>query len=379
MRRLAISLCAALACTPTSAPPEVAPTPAPAQQPAPAPPPAPANIPNTWQLVLTHQLEGAALGPAYTNTVDSTGRIKAEVDGKLVGESTLPPAEVQALAALLAAPDLRGLQPKPDMSYQRVHLVVTGDVALDITGARPETAAIFREVDRLRDLVAPPENFLITVTHADQEVSLSDNGYLKLSRGGTKIADHFLRSPALDKTTTLIASPQLRTTTGWPPGDTHLKISGDIAVDGTVGRDIKSPPGALIDEVLRLATLVEAKTKPPTHFTLTYTRQLHGAGLGPLVKISADSGARTLVLVDENPGMSGMTSDLSDDELNGLRRRIVDPDLRTAEPTPPSGEGLVYRIVVTGDAPLDVTYRGTPPPPATDFFNYLDHRARHAP
>lgn len=59
-------------------------------------------------------------------------------------------------------------------------------------------------------------------------------------------------------------------------------------------------------------------------------------------------------------------------ELAGLARLLVDPAFRSAVATPPSGEGMHYRLRITGDQPLDVTYQVNVPPPAVTVINRID-------
>ena len=134
---------------------------------------------------------------------------------------------------------------------------------------------------------------------------------------------------------------------------------------------------SLFAEAKRLGAAVEAKNTRPSNFEAVFTQQLHGAGLGPLRKITVRSSDRHIVLVDEAPGVQPSDRPLKDEEWTALLEMLVDPGFRLAEGKPPSGEGVVYKVQITGDAPMDATFRGDPPPSLVNLLNRLDWLARH--
>lgn len=339
-----------------------------------SPPPPPLK---TWQLRLTTQFFGTALGPLKEVTVDSGGAVEVLVDGKRVGERVLPAAEVEPLARLLAAPELAAAKSEggPDMG-PTARLVVTGDVAIDLRPPAPGLGPVMNEVDRLRDLVGPPEDFKVVAIAGDREVLVSSNGYVKVSRGGVEVAHHFLPMTALQPMIGMLGVTAIRDASAWSvAGPPTLTITGDVQAAGAVDTTIKGPASALYGEALRLGDVVEAKLRPPGAYELVVTRQLRGAGLGPPRTITVRAGDRTLVDVDGGPGAARRERVLGEDELRHLSTMLIDPDFRSAPLRGPSGEGMATRIVITGDAPLDVTFHGDPPPPVIALLNHIDHLA----
>lgn len=382
MRRilLAISLCAAVGCQPNEAPKD---TPkGPPMKPATPTvdtPPAPSTVPKVWQLTLTTQFLGTVPGPRQVVRVDSNGPIiKVEVDGKVVGEGKLAAADVEPLARLLGAPGLAAAKSGGLVPGQQVHLIVTGDVRLDLEGEVAALMPVLGEVDRLRDMVAPPENFKIFLTDGGAEILVSSNGYVEIQRGDAKVT-HTIPTEALAKLRSLLSITALRDPKAWASdaGAADLRIEGDLTVRGKVDPLIKSVGTALLAELKRLAAAVEAKTRPMGEFEAVFTAQLHGAGLGPLRTITVRSRDRHIVLADEAPGVQPSDRPLKDDEWKGLLEMLVDPGFRLAEGRPPSGESMVYRVKISGDQPMDATFRGDPPPPLTNLLNRLDWLARH--
>lgn len=126
----AIALCAAVlgGCSPGQAP---GPSPSPADPASPA-----VAVPRVWQVRLTTQFLGTIPGPLQDVSIDSGGPVKVTVDGKV-------------------------------HPGQQAHLVVTGDVQLDVTGPGEAMAPVLVEIDRLRDLVGPPEDFKIFAADGD--------------------------------------------------------------------------------------------------------------------------------------------------------------------------------------------------------------------
>lgn len=370
----AITLCAAVAggCPPGQAPPQDAPSkPAPPSSPAPA-------VPKVWQLRLTTQMLGVVPGPLQVVSVDSSGPVKVEVDGKVVGEATLAAAELDPLARLLASPELAAARSGAARPGPQAHLVVTGDVRFDLENPESGLAQVLAEVDRLRDLVGPPENFKITVVDGDGEVLVSSNGYVEVKRGGSQVATHNLPTEALAKVRAVLGMSAMRTASAWAaPEGPELRIEGDLVVQGKVDTLIKSAGSALLAEVKRLGVVVAAKTTRPVNFEAVFTQQLHGAGLGPLRTITVRSQDRRLTLADEAPGVQPSDRPLKDEEWTALLDKLVDPGFRLIESRPPSSEGMVYKIKITGDQPMEVTIRGEPPPPLVALLNHLDYLARH--
>lgn len=392
MRRLSATLLlTVVGCTPTAPPPGDAP---PTKQTAPTPeekiknikPAAPQEpmIPAVglinWQLHLTTQFFGTALGPLKEIKIDSTGKINIAIDGKVTAESTLQPAQIDLLSRLLAAPELAAARPSDSPDVGPVgRLVVTGDVSLDINLPTPGVDRVIDEVGRLRDLVGPPENFKISATAAERSVLVSSNGYVEVWRDGTRVTNHFLPAPdSLQPLLALLSARAIRDPGSWtaPDSPARLKISGDLQAEGPVDMTIKSAGSALHAEVMRLGDVVEAKLRPPSAYELVYTRRTTGAGgPGSPRTITVRAGARKLALVDAGPGAARRERELTPEELSYLSTKLIDPSLRTAPAHGPSGEGASYTIKVTGDAPMDVTWHGDPPPPVTDLINHLDHLA----
>lgn len=333
-----------------------------------------------WQLHLTTQFFGTALGPLKEIKVDSAGKINTSVDGKLTAESTLQPAQIDLLSRLLASPELAAARSTggPDVG-PTARLVVTGDVTLDIKPPAPGLGPVINEVERLRDLVGPPEDFKVTATAADRSVLVSSNGYVEVTRGGSKVADHFLPAPAsLQPLISLLSASATRDPKSWtaPESPAKLKISGDFEAEGPVDLFIKSTGSAVHAEVLRLGEVVEAKLKPPSAYELVYTRRTTGAGgPGSPRTLTVRASDRTIALVDAGPGAARRERELTPEELSYLSKKLIDPSLRAAPVHGPSGEGASYNIKMTGDAAMDVTWHGDPPPPVTDLINHLDHLA----
>jgi len=367
----AITLCAAVlgGCSPGQAP---GPSPSPADPASPD-----VAVPRVWQARLTTQFLGTVPGPLQDVSIDSAGPVKVTVDGKVVGQSTLSGAELEPLARLLAAPGLAAAK-TDDHPGQQAHLVVTGDVQLDVTGPGEAMAPVLAEIDRLRDLVGPPEDFQIVAAGGDTEILLSSNGYTEVKRSGAVIK-HNLPHAALTRVRALLSITALRDPRTWtaPTGTANLAITGDINVRGVVDMMVAGPAPALFAESMRLAAVVAAKEQRPTNFEAVFTAQLHGAGLGPLRTITVRSSDRHIVLVDDNPDVQESDRPLKDEEWTALVDMLVDPSFRLAEGTPPSGEGLVYRVKITGDQPMDATYRGEPPQALVQLLNRLDWLARH--
>ncbi|MBA3547122.1 MAG: hypothetical protein H0T76_11610 [Nannocystis sp.] len=335
-------------------------------------------MPKAWQLRLTTQFLGVVPGPRQVVSVDSTGPVKVEVDGEVVGEQPLPGAELEPLARLLAAPELAAAKSVENGPGPQTHLVVTGELRLDLSGKLAELVPVLREVDRLRDRVGPPENFKIVVVDGDVEVLVSSNGYVEIERSG-EVVKHNLPSEALGKVRALLGVHAIRTASTWtaPAGTASLRIDGDITVSGLVDQTINGPAPALLAEVMRLGAAVAAKTRRPINFEATFTQQLHGVALGPLRTFTVRSSDRHLVLVDEEPDVKKSDRPLKDEEWSALLDMLVDPGLRLATDTPPSSEGMVYRVKITGDQPMDQTYHGSPPPLLVQLLNRLDWLARH--
>lgn len=373
-----ITLCAVVGCSPGSAPQgqaqQVPPT-KPAEPPA-SPPPV---VAKDWQLRLTTQFLGVVPGPLQVVSVDASGALKVEVDGKIVGQTMLNASDVAPLARLLAAPELAAARSTPEGPGPQAHLVVTGDVKLDLAGEVPALTPVLVEVDRLRDLVAPPENFKIYAVDGDGEVLVSANGYVEVKRGGAVVAKHNIPVEALAKVRGILSMDAIRRPESWaaPTGAATLRIDGDIEVSGAVDLLVMGAASSLIAEAKRLGAAVEAKNTRPTNFEAVFTQQLHGAGLGPLRKITVRSSDRHIVLVDEEPGVQPSDRPLKDEEWTALLEMLVDPGFRLAEGKPPSGEGVVYKVKITGDAPMDATFRGDPPPSLVNLLNRLDWLARH--
>ncbi len=373
-----LTLCAVVGCAPGQAPQDQAPRDPPAK---PADPPAspPPVVPKSWQLRLSTQFLGTVPGPLEVVAVDASGALKVEVDGKIVGQTMLDAADVAPLARLLGAPELAAAKSGPEMPGPQAHLVVTGDLKLDLAGEVPALTPVLIEVDRLRDLVAPPENFKIYAVDGEGEVLVSSNGYVEVKRGGAVVAKHNLPVEALGKVRGLLSMDALRKPETWtaPTGAATLRIDGDIEVSGTVDLLVAGPAPSLLAEAKRLGAAVEAKNTRPTNFEAVFTQQLHGAGLGPLRKITVRSSDRHIVLADEAPGVQPSDRPLKDEEWTALLEMLVDPAFRLAEGKPPSGEGVVYKVKITGDTPMDATFRGDPPPSLVNLLNRLDWLARH--
>jgi len=368
-----ITLCAVVGCSSGQAPQD--PPASPAETPS---KPAPV-VPKNWQLRLTTQFLGTVPGPLQVVAVDASGALKVEVDGKVVGQTMLSASEVEPLARLLGAPELAAAKSGPEGTGPQAHLVVTGDVQLDLAGPVPALTPVLGEVDRLRDLVAPPEDFRIYAVDGGGEVLVSSNGYVEVKRGGAVVARHNLPFEALGKVRGLLSMDTLRRPDTWtaPTGTATLRIDGDIKVSGVVDRMVAGPAPSLLAEARRLGAAVEAKNTRPTNFEAVFTQQLHGAGLGPLRKITVRSSDRHIVLADEEPGVQPSDRPLKDEEWAALLDMLVDPTFRLAEGTPPSSEGVVYKVKISGDTPMDATFRGAPPPSLVNLLNRLDWLARH--
>lgn len=254
---------------------------------------------------------------------------------------------------------------------------VTGDVTLDLRSPAPGLGPVLTEVDRLRDLVGPPEDFQLVAVAGDREVLLSPNGYVQSSRGGAEVEHHFLPTTALQPALDLLGVSAIRDASTWSvAGPPTLRITGDIEATGAIDTTIKGPASALYFEALRLGDVVEAKTRPPGAYELVITRQLRGAGLGPPRTITVRAGDRTLVEIDAGPGATRREHALSEEELRALSAQLVDPAFRTAAAHGPSGEGMATRIQIIGDTALDVTYHGDPPPPVIALLNHVDYLAK---
>lgn len=362
-------------CSPGDAPKPADP---PAQRPA-DPPAGPAPVtPKVWQVRLTSEFLGTVAGPIEVVTIDSTGPVTVSVDGKEVGQATLPAAELEPLARLLGAPALAAATSGPEVPGQQTHLVVTGDLRLDLRTPGPEVVPVLQEVDRLRDLVGPPEHFTVVAAHADREVLVSSNGHVEVKRGGVEVARHVLPVQALAQMHAIFGARALREPGTWAAdaGPSSLRITGDIDARGPVDLTVKSAASAMHAEVMRLGAAVEAKTRPLGDFEAVFTRQLHGAGLGPLRTFTVRARDRHLVLVDEAPDGARADRALTDEEWNALVSMLLDPGFRLVEGTPPSREGMVYRVKITGDQPMDATYRGAPPPLVVALLNRLDYLAK---
>ena len=271
--------------------------------------------------------------------IDSNGPVRVEVDGQVVGQSVLTAAELEPLARLLGSPGLAAAKSTAQHQGPNTRLVVTGDLRLDLAGQGPELIPVLREVDRLRDLVGPPENFKVVAVDGDTEVLVSSNGHVEIKRGGAEVVRHTLPTQALGKVRALLSVTALRTASAWtaPTGTASLKIDGDMNVSGVVDRTVKGPAPALLAEAMRLGAAVEAKTRRPAEIEAVFT----------------------------------------DEEWNGLLDMLIDPGFRLAEGTPPSGEGLVHRVKITGDPPMDATFRGEPPQSLVKVLNRLEYLARH--
>jgi hypothetical protein len=375
----AITLCAAVAggCSPGQAPPQD-PPPKPAAPQDPPPGPAPA-VPKVWQLRLMTQFLGTVPGPLQVVFVDSGGPVKVEVDGKVVGEATLAATELEPLARLLAAPALAAARSISEQPGPQVSLAVTGDVRLDLQGPLAELNPVVAEVDRLRDLVGPPEDFKITVVDGDAEILVSSNGYVEVKRGGSRVATHNLPVDALGKVRSILGMTAMRSASAWaaPDGGPELRIEGDLNVRGKVDTLIKSAGSAMLAEVKRLGDAVAAKTTRPALFEAVFTRQLLGAGPGPLRKITVTAKDRRLVLADAAPGVQPSDRPLKDEEWTALLDMLVDPGFRLLQDRPPSGEGTVYRVKITGDRPMELAIHGEPPPQLVALLNHLEYLARH--
>ncbi len=335
--------------------------------------------PKVWSLRLTSQFLGTAAGPVEVVTVDSSGPVSVAVDGAVVGQSVLAAAELEPLARLLGAPGLAAAKSTSQDMGPTTQLVVTGDLRLDLAGGGPEVNPVLREVDRLRDLVAPPENFKVVAVDGDTEVLVSSNGYVEIKRGAAAAISHNLPTQALGKVRALLGVTALRTASSWtaPTGAATLKITGDMNVSGVVDLTIKGAAPALLAEAMRLGAAVEAKTRRPAEIEAVFTQQMHGAGPGPLRTLTVRSSDRHLVITDEAPDAERFERGLTDEEWNSLLDMLIDPGFRLAEGTPPPGEGMVYRVKITGDSPMDATFRGEPPQALVQVMNRLDYFARH--
>jgi hypothetical protein len=261
----AITLCAAVlgGCSPGQAP-------GPASSPAdPASPVVP--VPKVWQARLTTQSLGTVPGPLQDVSIDSGGAVKVAVDGEVVGESTLSAAELEPLARLLAAPGLATIKTDAHPG-QQAHLIVTGDVQLDLTGPTEAMAPVLLEIDRLRDLVGPPENFKIVAVSGDTEVRISSSGHIEVKRGAV-VVQHTLPNEALARVRALLSVTALRTARTWtaPTGTATLTITGDINVRGVVDLMVAGPASALLTEALRLGAAVASKNQGPHNFEAVFT------------------------------------------------------------------------------------------------------------
>lgn len=349
---------------PAAAPKEL--VPATVATPAPAP-----RIAKRWNLRSTTQFSGAAQGPRQVVTVDSGGAVEVVVDDEVVGKATLDAAALEGLARALAAPDLATVKSAPEGPGMQVHLVVTGDVALDVTGPSEPLAPVLREVEKLRDLVGPPEEFKISATHAGAELLLSSNGLLKVVRDGKDVAQHTFDHASLAPLRELLAAPALRAADGWAVagGPSSLKISGDIEVAGELDGEAAGPASAVLDEVVRLAAAVEGKARPPASFELTYTRQRRS--------LRVRSGTRQFVVTAGEPGVGDSQRVLDEIEIKALADMLVDPDLRVARAPGGAGEGVMHHVTVTGDAAMDMSFRGEPPAPVKVVIDHLEWLAKH--
>jgi len=338
---------------------------------APSPPPA-GPVVRQWKLELSTQFFGTALGPLNEIAIASDGAITVKQDHRVIGSGTLPVSQLESLSRLLADPKLAAAQapdPGPGMG-QHTTIKVTGDVTLGLVGPSPATGPVIVEVDRLRDLVAPPEDFKLALSAAPDQIRLSSNGYIEILRNGARIATFFYPVESLAALRKLLAARELRAATS-PGGDkARLTATGDLSLDLRFPGAIEGPARPVADEMRRLARLVEAAQTPPRSFAVIYERQLHGAGLGPKRTITIDSSDRSLVLQEE--GKKSVRRTVPEAELAGLARLLVDPSFRSAETTSPPSEGMHFHLLITGDQPFEVTYRVAVPPKALEVINRID-------
>ena len=370
---LTVSLSILGACSSGSAPSAPAQTAAAAAEPAAAASASPAAL-KDWQLELTMQFNGATPGPSQVVNVDSEGAVKVTVGGKVVGQATLPATELGPLVALLAEPGLAAAKPGKNFDGPQTQLIVTGDVEVEMRGMTPALRPVIREVDRLRDLVAPPEHFKVHAVEGELEVMVASSGLVEVKRGGALVAKSKL-SAGLTELTTLLAAPSLRTVEAWsaPGGAASLKVEGDIAVAGPLDGASANPAAMVLREALRLGARVEASATPMVKFEASLTRQEAGPERQPARRFEIRSQGRYLGVVHAAPGTKAPGRPLSEAELQELAVMLADPDLRTPRDSLEGvGVGPQYSVEITGDQAMTERYLGPPPPVLLKLMDRLE-------